>query len=496
MTAAPAGGVGLSHVAIRIFLTCWLVYGLHLATNTVREIFLALAIAEKLSFRVDEYGGMHIDLFETPGRGWHIGNNPGTSMLAAIPYAALRPITDRIVAEVNRRRTESGTQPPEYRSPWPMAREFHAEAWRRGYDVKFGLAAVIMQLFCMAPIAALGVVLMFRILQHLTGSEAKAVWLALLYAFGTPVFFRTGFINQNMIVTVDALAGFLLLWHPFTLVRSEARRFLLAGLAGGFAVLLDYTGVVVLAWLFAYGAWTSRANVRLLAHFVLGAAGPILVLWFYQYQSFGHPFLPGQSWMPVQNVYVTSGVRGITLPQPDLFWANFFDYRFGLFTSCPLLLLAFAAPWVRGWLARRELIAMGVFFAGLAVFFSAVLYSWLQFNSGVRYLVPAVPFLYVGVAGVLLRLPRPLACLLAVFAVFQAWSMAMYRDVERGAGLLEPILHVTLGGFQLPAFTVLHRIAGGVEYFERGVSPLPVFVLSGVLLYVLWSRRVWARPII
>src|SRR4051812_23910186 len=37
-------------LAVRLFLTCWLIYSLHVATNTVREIYLALAIGDHLSF--------------------------------------------------------------------------------------------------------------------------------------------------------------------------------------------------------------------------------------------------------------------------------------------------------------------------------------------------------------------------------------------------------------------------------------------------------------
>src|ERR1051326_3640246 len=39
-------------LALRLFLTCWIVYSLHFASNTVREIYLALAIGDHLSFRV------------------------------------------------------------------------------------------------------------------------------------------------------------------------------------------------------------------------------------------------------------------------------------------------------------------------------------------------------------------------------------------------------------------------------------------------------------
>ena len=110
-------------IAIRLFLTCWLIYVLHFASNTVREIYPALALGDHLSFRVDEYAHMHPDLFEKEGYGWHIGNNPGASMVAAIPYALARPIIDPLVAYVNRTRAASGaTEPPSYDLPWPMAR--------------------------------------------------------------------------------------------------------------------------------------------------------------------------------------------------------------------------------------------------------------------------------------------------------------------------------------------------------------------------------------
>jgi hypothetical protein len=109
-------------IAVRLFLTCWLIYTVHAATNTVREVFLAMSIGDHLSFRVDEYAGMHPDLFEKKGYGWHIGANPGASMLAAIPYAAARPVTDAIVGLVNRSRAARRAEPPAYQCPWAIAR--------------------------------------------------------------------------------------------------------------------------------------------------------------------------------------------------------------------------------------------------------------------------------------------------------------------------------------------------------------------------------------
>lgn len=469
-------------IATRLFLTCWLVYSLHLATNTVREIYLALSIADHLSFRVDEYGGLHPDLFETPGRGWHIGNNPGASMLAAIPYALARPIVDPIIERVNHQRAASSAKPPAYNSPWPMARRFFEESWRRGLDIKFGFAAVIMQVFCMAPLSAASAVLVFFLLLRLLQNQSHALWLSLLYAFATPVFFRTGFLNQNMMAGHFALASFAALF-----LLSSRRSAFLAGLAAGTCVLLDYSGLVPLAVLAAYCFWTQRHNFL---PFLAGVLPPILLLWFYQHQSFGNPFLPGQHYMPPVE-WIELGYQGVAGPQLDLAWILLADYRFGLFVTCPLFLLALAAPFYKNsWLPRRELIVALGLPAALWLFFSCVHYTRLQFNTGLRYMAPALPFLFLATAVTLTRLPRMAVYFISILALAQAWSMAMFRDVERGLGVLDPILRVALGGFQLPALTALSRIAGSSELLALGVSPLFLFTLSAALLYGLWRK--WA----
>ena len=488
-------------VAVRLFLTCWIIYAAHLATNTVREIYLALAIGDHFSFRVDDYANMHPDLFEKKGFGWHIGANPGASMLGAIPYFFSRPVIDRVVEKVNRARAASGrSEPPQYNSPWPMAQEFYREAWRRGFDVKFGLAAFVIQAFCMAPISALGVVAMFYFLRRVFGNDRTAFWLALLYAFGTPVFFRTGFLNHNMILGHLAFIGFLAMWNPGEDTRWPSHlRFCLAGLMGGMTVLLDYSGLVMLGILFCYAV--AKAGVKRIVPTVgwygLGAAGPILLLWFYQWASFGNPFLPGQNWMPPVE-WIDAGYQGFTFPQPELLRILLIDYRFGLFTTCPLMLLALAA-WgkqgVRRFLAPREWMVLAAVPIGLWLFCGGISYVRLQFNNGLRYLAPLLPFLFVPVATVLVRMPRRLAYLFAIAAIAEAWSMAMYRDVERGLGVLDPVLHVFIGGFQLPALTVLSRMSGQYgDYAASGVSPLPILLVVAAIVAAVWSGARRQQP--
>ena len=127
------------------------------------------------------------------------------------------------------------------------------------------------------------------------------------------------------------------------------------------------------------------------------------------------------------------------------------------------------------------------------IFFSGSNYTRLEFNSGIRYMASILPFLFVLAAIVVMRLPRYANYFIGVISVTEAWSLAMYRDVERGLGLLEPILHVFTGGLQLPVLTVLSRMGTTYgDYFARGASPLPIFLLAAAILYGIWSPRIWS----
>jgi hypothetical protein len=490
-------------IAIRLFLTCWLIYTAHFATNTVREIYPALALGDHLSFRVDEYANMHPDLFEKEGYGWHIGNNPGASMIAAIPYALARPIIDPIIASVNRSRAASGlTEPPSYNSPWPMAREFYAEAWRRGYDIKFGMASFVMQGFAMAPVTALGVVFMFYLLRLIFTSDKTAFWLSLLFAFGTPVFFRTGYLNQNLMLGIFTFIGLITMWNPSQSERlSQRMRYFIGGLAGGAALLFDYSGVVLLLGLFAYGfikQWREtrfKEAVHLSAWYILGSIGPVALLWLYQWRSFGNPFLPGQHWMPPVE-WIELGYQGYGLPQLELFLMLGFDHRFGFFVTSPLMLLALVTPFIERFTSRKlpklEMYFILVLFLAFLLFFSGSNYTRLQFNTGIRYMTPMFPFMFLLAAVTLVRLPRIAIGLIAIASVVESWSLAMYRDVEKPLGVLDPIVRTFLGGLRLPALSTISRLESQFgNFIPNGVSPLPIFAFLAALVFVIWSPSIW-----
>ena len=193
--------------AVRLFLTVWLVYAAFATTNVVRETYLAVSLGERLSVRVDPYLGLHPDLFEIPGRGSYINSNPGASLVGAIPYAVARPL----IAGLFALRPELGAPKPPtaYNDPRPNRTNYMNEMRARGLDVRLALAALVTQVGLMAPVGALAAVLLFRYLGARYRDELLALWLALLYAVATPLFFRSAFLNQNALLAHLVLFDFV-----------------------------------------------------------------------------------------------------------------------------------------------------------------------------------------------------------------------------------------------------------------------------------------------
>lgn len=490
-------GFTARQVAVRLFFTCWLIYGLHFATDIVREHYPAIALGDQFSFRLDEFGGLHPDLFEKEGYGWHIGNNPGVSMFAAIPYALSRPVIDPIVRKVQARRQAEGARPPEYDSPWPNERRFFREAWERGLDVKLGLAAAVTQFFFMAPLSALSVLLVFYALRFMVGSDRRAFWLSILYAFATPVFYRTAFLNHNLAMGIIAFAAFVAMWDPGGTGRFSPRtRFVLAGLAGGTAILFDYSGVVLFAGLFLYGLarfWAPSdwaARFRSGVWYAAGAAVPIMLLLLYQWRSFGNAILPGQHWMPPVE-WIELGYQGYGPPQLELLVALAFDHRFGVFAFSPFLLLVLLIPWANRVphriLPRREMWAVALISIAMWVFFAGSNYTRLQYNTGLRYLSPIIPFLFLLAVPALMRIRALPAYLIGVLSIGWMWALAMYREVESPLGVLDPVLRTLIEGFELPVLRTIERLGatyGGLA--GSGTSPLPLFALTAALIAGIW----------
>jgi len=494
-------------IKIRLFLTCWLVFVLHFATDFVREHYLVVSIVEDHSFALNKYLGLHVDIFENPPdapvQGAHHGANPGISMIAAIPYFMFRPAVDAIVKRtLTARQGHADTTTAVYDDPRWRRVEFYQKVRRQGLDVRFGLVEAITLAFCMAPLTALSVVLIFSLLLRLGIRRTYALGMSVLYAFGTPVFFRTAYLNQNLGIGIFALGAFYLLWDPGNRSSIGLRwRYAAAGFLGGLCLLSDYSGVIALGLLGLYGVWRRHdsapwaRSLRDSLWYAAGAALPVILLFYYQWASFGHPFYPPQHWMPPVE-YIDIGYQGIGRFSPELFPMLLLDPRFGLFITAPVLVLGLAAPFLKRTaqsLPARETAFCLMFSLAFVLFFSLVQYTRLQWVTGIRYLAPVIPFLFVTAVGVLLRLPRILIYAAALLSVGINWSLAMVRD--QGT-VVDNIVRVVVEGFQLPWLTVLSKTAPQyLPWLRHGVSPLALMALWAAVITIIWTVRNPWKPL-
>lgn len=491
---------------IRIFLTCWVIFSLHFATDFVREHYLVLSIADNFSFRLDGYEDMHPDIFVTENYGAHHGANPGASMLAAIPYVVFKPVVDAIDALVQKKRAARGGKlTAVYNDPRPDRVFFYKQVRERGLDIKFGLTGFITQVFFMAPVSALSAVVIFSVFVWLGVPAKTSTWLSILYVVGTPMLFRTGFLNQNVLVGIFTLFSFVLVWKPYAENRLGIRsRYALAGFFTGLGLLNDYSGVISLGLIGIYAlvkqaeAHGFTKGLRDSLWYGYGAIPPILLLWLYQYRSFGNPFYPGQHYMPPVE-FSEIGYQGFGFPEWEILQMLWFDPRFGLFVSGPVLILGLFIVFFqrsgKNILPKRETMTILIIFLAVSVFFSAVQYSRIQYYTGIRYLMAIVPILYILAGAVLLRAPKFISYIVVLFSVSVSWSMAMVRSQ---AGIFDSVLSVFLEGFQLPWLNTLSRMA--TQYVpglkDGRVSALPFMVLAGAMIYGIWVINAPARGVL
>jgi len=265
-----------------------------------------------------------------------------------------------------------------------------------------------------------------------------------------------------------------------------------AGALLGFGLLCDYSALPLL---FAFALWIAWVGwkdggasqaLRSSASFALGAAPPILLLVGYQWLAFGNPLLPPQAYMPATDLS-QRGWHGFVWPEAELLLRNLFDLRYGLFVFCPMLIAAVVAPWLRrryAALAAHELALVLGASAALYLFNSSVQFAYLQYNTGVRYMVPAVPLLFMALLPVLFALPRVALWAVVIPTVVVSWSVAMVREAVPTS-----LSHVFLTGFELPWLTTLRKMASGyAPFLQDGVSPVPLFCLIAVVLWLVWKN--------
>lgn len=468
----------------------------------MREHYPAFSLVDHATFKVDEYQGFHSDIFRHTDGHSYIGNNVTVSVIAAIPLFIFDPVLDVIERYEKRKIQREGVKETVYRTKYTLSKMLLRAAQEKGLSLRFGGATVVTSVFLMAPLSALTIVFMFHILSKRGLRKEQSLWLSMLFGFGTPIFFRTGTLNHNMFLMYSVFVAFYLLWvRPGMQFPVSVKRRMAAGFLCGLGLAIDYSGVIPLLVFYGYliVRRLSTASLRTAFQesipFILGSVPPVLCLLYSQWSMFGNPFLPGQHWMPDvtdppfnwRNPYSDIGFRGFSWPALDLYLLNLFSPSYGMYTYGPILAIGLIPSFFYNrnelTLPRPERRLVAILFLLFLTFCAANQYSRMQWNTGFRYLLPLVPFIYLALCDHLVRLPRRWLIIIIVPILLHSWVISMVR-----APVPESWYRVMTEGFQLPWLTVL-RATSPENYPILSSFLLPIVIISFafLLVYLIWK---------
>ena len=400
----PGGYRGELLVLLLVAVAALAVVSPHTPQDVTR-ISLTRALVEDGSLRIDPYAAQAFDRADFGGHTYS-DKAPGWSFAAAPWFALLHA---------------AGAAPPA-----------SAAAWNAEGDLRVWALRVLVSglLFLVA------VLLVGRVAQRVAPGTGAAV--AVLFGLGTLAqpLAASGF--GHVAAGAAAFAGFALAWRATrgtggagldgragTGPRADRGLLAAAGLCLGLGVLFEYQ-VALLAVLVAL--YTVRRGLRALGWLVAGALPAAGALMAYDAVAFGSPF--HLSYRYVANRYAEAqhgGLFGIGTPHLDTLWRVLAGDR-GLVVVSPVLVaaaLGLVLLWRQGW--RAEALLCG---AATLVFLLVNAGYFLPYGGnspGPRFLVPALPFLAIGLAPALRRWPLPtlalgLVSLVAETVVSLTWT--------------------------------------------------------------------------
>lgn len=332
--------------------------------NQNTRFAMVRAAVEEGSAKIDRYHRATGDKAERDGH-YYSDKAPGASWLGIPTYAAARALSDE-----------------------------------EPHGARADVFAYAVTVTAVGLPSAAAVVALYALLGLLGVGVAARIAAAIGYAFGTLAFpFATLYYGHQLTAALTVIGLYVLVR---ACRRAEggpgAGALAGAGLLFGYAIAVEYPTALAVVPVLVYAAWRVRPRRRLV-YLALGLAVPGLAVAAYHTVAFGGPLtLPYEfSTQPHRHQGV---FMGLGVPSTEALKEILVGRYRGLFYSAPWL--ALAAPglvvlWRRGLRAEAALCAT-VFI--LFVWMNASLVDWEGgWTFGPRYLIPAIPFLAIGAAG-------------------------------------------------------------------------------------------------
>jgi hypothetical protein len=213
------------------------------------------------------------------------------------------------------------------------------------------------------------------------------------------------------------LAAFVLAW---------ARRHHLAGLVAGAALLVEYEAATILV---VVGVYVALQGWRPLLHYLRGVLPGVALLWTYNWLAFGAPW--HVSYHYLANQYAAdqdSGLFGIGLPHLSGLRETFVGTG-GLLVISPVVVAAAYGLVLFGRRYRAEAITCAAVVVAYLLVTIGYFAPYGGLSPGPRFLVPALPFLALGLGPAFARRFRLTALLTAVSVVAMTASTLTWTAI-------------------------------------------------------------------
>ncbi len=358
------------------------------------------------------------------------------------------------------------------------------------YSRTWTLFMYVLALTTSGLLCVLAALLVFQEVLRRTDDLDAALIGALVFGVGTPVWGWATSMFSHAAAAALLLIGFILLDRARRAEQPVLLTALLAGLALGGAVAVEYTAfvpaVVIGAALALVSNWRQPASVVLLfAIAALGALAALAPVLAFHAAAFGSPFTTGYAFT-VEFTGHQSGLFGVGAPQPDIIAALLVSPERGFIWYAPVVL---AAGWAAAKMMGRDALRVPALVTLLIAVWYLLMNAGFEYwhggaSTGPRYLTPALGFsaIALGLGWPLLGAweRRASLALLAVSVLVNFAFVAV--DMTAGGGAIAS---------NLLAGELRHTMSYQLLMRPSLLHLAPPLAIAAVLAYLIWleTRR-------
>ena len=365
--------------------------------NNATRLFAAIRMVENGTATIDPFAPLTIDKAQF-GAHAYLDKAPGMTLMA-LPAVAL---TDFVTGDRAEHHVLSSVDP--------------------GFVDYLKLRTRVAAATGSALLTAIAAVLLFDLALGLTGSAGAALFAALGYALGAPIWgYSTTLLGHASVAALFVIA-------LAAVARGGGRWLAVAGLSLGWAVVIEYQAVLAGAAIGLWALWGHRVDPKTLVPFLAGGLVGLSPLFAYNLFAFGTPFRIGYSGV-VGFEGMNQGLFGLTMPRIAVLREILVGPMRGIVWVAPVLVLAPIGLWsLAENRATRGLALTAAGVVTVALLVNAAYVYWDGGNAtGPRHAMPMAGVLALGLAPVwaMARAPWQRAALALLLAASIAINLTI-----------------------------------------------------------------------